>query len=218
MINPPRIAPGKLPSPPKIAAPNPFIASIAPLSYSIREIGVIVMPATAPIPAERAKESSIICLTLIPTRLAASGLSAQALIALPIMVRLKKMDSAITMMIKKPITHKYCGWMTAPKKVMGSRPEKAGRSKESLPQINIAAPLIRIEAAIVAIIRVSTDGRRMGLIANRSRSIPTRVTRIMVAGKAKIRGSPMATCKKTIINPPNMTNSPWAKFMISVTL
>ena len=95
----------------------------------------------------------------------------------------------MTMMIKKPITQKYWGCMTAPKTMMGVRPENAGRAYGSLPQINMAAPLIKIDAAMVAIINVKTVGCRMGLIARRSRSIPTRVTRITVVGKAMIKGS-----------------------------
>ncbi len=109
MIRPPRMAPGKLPSPPSTTAPNPFMASMAPRSYSIKEMGVTVIPATAPIAAESAKDNNIIWLTLIPTRLAASGLSAQALMALPVMVFSKKYVSRITIAIKNPPTQKYCG-------------------------------------------------------------------------------------------------------------
>jgi hypothetical protein len=108
--------------------------------------------------AERQKDNNIICLTFIPTRLAASGLSAQALMALPIMVFSKKSVSKTTTTIRNPPTQKYCGWMTAPINWIGSRPEKAGKSKGSLPQINIAMPLMIIEAAIVAIISVKTEG------------------------------------------------------------
>ena len=51
------IAPGKLPRPPSIAAPNALIANSAPLSYSMKVMGVTMMPAIAPIDAESAKDN-----------------------------------------------------------------------------------------------------------------------------------------------------------------
>ena len=39
MINPPRIAPGKLPSPPRIATVNPLIAKPVPISYWVEVMG-----------------------------------------------------------------------------------------------------------------------------------------------------------------------------------
>jgi hypothetical protein len=72
-------------------------------------MGVMTMPAKAPMAADRAKESRIILFTSIPTRLAASALSAQALIALPIMVLSKKKVKATAVRIKKPKIQKYWG-------------------------------------------------------------------------------------------------------------
>jgi len=71
---------------------------------------------------------------------------------------------------------------------------------------------------MVTIISVITEGFLIGKIANHSMTIPTRVRTSIVRIKPKIMGSFRVTEKKIMTSPPNITNSPWAKFIIEVEL
>jgi hypothetical protein len=176
------------------------------------------MPAIPPIAADRAKDKRTIRLTLIPIRLAAVRLTAQAVIAFPIMVYLKKMDNNTTTTTVIPTTQMYWGLRDAPIKAIPFSPEKGGRKWVSFPHINMAIPLNRMETAMVTIIRVTTVGFFIGEMANLSMIMPTKVRITTVRRNPKIRGNLSIPVKNIMMSPPSITNSPWAKFMIEVEL
>ena len=88
----------------------------------MKVIGVIRMPPRAPIAADTAKESPTTALVLMPTRRAASLLAAVASTALPVSVRVRKYQSATTIVPAPPRTMTLWGRSAAPPTIQGALP------------------------------------------------------------------------------------------------
>ena len=138
--------------------------------------------------------------------------------ALPVILYWKNtLLSTIARRVRQSIQRCW-GSMVAPAISIGSLPEKAGSEWVSLSQTSMAMPLIRILPPMVIMTSSKGDGFLRGRIARRSNEIPMIVddatARIIAIGN----GSFTAFRKKSVNIPPSITNSPWAKLMISVEL
>ena len=107
--------------------------------------------------------------------------------------------------------------MRAPKTFIGVSPEKAGSGRESLPQRIMASVRKASDAPTVTMIWARTVALRRGRMASCSKTMPTNMTMGTAPQKATGRGSP-ARISVTAVKPPSITNSPWAKLMMSVAL
>ena len=154
----------------------------------------------------------------MPTKTAAFLSQETALIALPIIVFLKNKWSAMMTQIVTAITHKYCGNTVAPKIRKGASPEKEGRMNGSDPQAIKANDLIRNEPPMVMKIKNTVCWDLAGRIADLSNTAPKNVTVTMAKGTERTNGIPRNSKKVTANNPPSVTNSHWAKFMMPLAL
>ena len=215
---PPTIAPFMLPYPPNIAAENPFKASITPALYDIVVIGVIMMPATAPMPPLKTKASIVMRWTAMPMRAAPLRFSATALMAFPTMVLLKKKPSKTTTRSMIARIQRVCGKMAAWPQTRGSSPEKGGRIRGVLPQINMATSRMVIDAPTVIITRMRILFDRALRTGPISMSQPTPITTRTARGNATNTGIPTPRVKLIMVIAPSITNSPWAKLTMPVAL
>ena len=115
-------------------------------------------------------------------------------------------------------THRVCGMSAAPKNDRGSLPENAGRAKVSLPQSSMAPPRMRMLTPMVMMTRLMAGQSRTGRMARRSTSAPSSVVPATARTMASGSGRPRARMQNTLIMPPSITNSPWAKLMMPVAL
>jgi hypothetical protein len=145
-------------------------------------------------------------------------LVAQALIAFPTIVNLKKSAKRRTTIPMIPRIQTVWGRIVASNNRIGFSVEKCGRLKVSLPQANIAPPLSNIDPAMVMIIKLRTEGIFRGWIHSLSKAVPISVTASTAIGKATHIGKFKGPTSDTINIPPSITNSPCAKLMILVEL
>ena len=104
--------------------------------------------------------------------------------------------------------------MAAPPNWIGSAPNSGGKLWKRLSNTIWARPLRKIEAPIVIMIKATGLAPRAGSIAKRCRANPVAVVTMIAMSAANGTGTP-ASVRKTVVIPPSMTNSPWAKLMIS---
>ena len=156
--------------------------------------------------------------TLIPTSWAAVRLQAQARIALPNKVWLKKRWTPRTSTAVPPMTQRFCGSRVTSPSRMGVSPEKAGRAWMSLPHSSRARPRRKMEAPMVMMMAPTTVMPLAGAMAKRCSIRPTtRVSRTaprMAAGS----GRPLPADRAMAPMAPSITNSPWARFTTSEAL
>ena len=153
-------------------------------------IGVTSTPASAPIPADMAKDSVITKGVLIPTSCAASRLFDVARTARPRSVRVKNIHSPMNTATEPAITHRLCGRIVAPKMRIGSSPEKAGKVWICLPNTSCAAPRIKIEAPMVMMTSDTTGAPRAGSMASLFIATPIAAVATTAASAASGSGAP----------------------------
>ena len=180
-------------------------------------IGVTRTPASAPIAAESAKESVITQLVLMPTSCAASRLFEVASTALPVSVLVKNTQSPAKTASAPKSTQSAWGRMVAPMIWIGVSPVKAGKRWSCLSKTSWATPRMKIQAPMVMMMSDTTGAPRAGSIASLLSATPTPAVATIAASAASGIGRP-AMLAKTVIMPPSITNSPWAKFTTSEAL
>ena len=107
--------------------------------------------------------------------------------------------------------------MVAPRIWIGVSPEKAGKRWSCLSKTSCATPRMKIEAPMVMMMSETTGAPRAGSMASLLSATPTAAVPAMAISAASGSGRP-AMCAKTVIMPPSITNSPWAKFTTSEAL
>src|SRR5437763_421405 len=125
-------------------------------------MGVIRIPATAPIAAAIAKDRPTAARVSMPTRRAAISFAAVATIALPIKVRSMKAHSSTRIMTAPASTTRLCGRMAAPAMRIASPPTNGGRVWKRLSNITCAAPRRKIEAPMVMMMSTTAPLPRAG--------------------------------------------------------
>ena len=138
--------------------------------------GVTMSPPIAPTAAASANDSMTTRPTSMPMSRAASRSLATARIARPSSVRSKKKWSATTMAAATPTIQRACGTKVAPRIRKGRSPVKAGSPAAFLPSVTMTPPLIRIDAPMVTMMRLSTSACRTGRTMSRSMATPIAVT------------------------------------------
>ncbi|CFN71817.1 Uncharacterised protein [Bordetella pertussis] len=167
--------------------------------------------------ADSANDRVMMNRVLIPTRRAARRLFEVASTARPISVLVKNSHRTMNTATAPPIIHRLCDRMVAPSTCIGSSPENAGRLWICLPNRLCTAPRMKIEAPMVMMMSETTGAPRAGSIARRFNATPVAAVTAMASSAASGSARP-APCAKTVIMPPSMTNSPWAKFTTPVAL
>ena len=115
-----------------------------------------------------------------------------------------------------PITHKDCGDTVAPRKPIGSSPEKAGRPRASVPQMTTAIPRSTIPTPMVTMMPRQTSSP-MGRIVKRS--MTTAMAPVNPTARNMATTCERPICEKVMASiAPIIALSPWAKFTTPVTL
>ena len=154
---------------------------------------------------------------LMPISRAASRLAAVATTALPSSVRSMNSHNKTTMTAAAASTTRLCGRMVAPPMWIGSLPNSAGRLWKRRSNTICATPRRKIEAPMVIMISATGLEPRAGSIASRCSASPMPVVSATAISAAIGSGTP-ATDRNTVVMPPSITNSPWAKLMMSEAL
>ena len=89
-----------------------------------------------------------------------------------------------------PRIQRACGTKVAPRNWKGRSPVKAGSPAAFLPSETMTPPLIRMDAPMVTMMRLSTSART-GRMMSRSMTTPTAVTATTVTTKTTASGRPV---------------------------